>query len=1063
MVRFLERNGYDVSYTTDVDSDRRGELIQNHRVFTSTGHDEYWSGPQRAHIEAARDAGVNLAFFTGNEAYWRIRWEAAAAGDPIPYRTMTSYKETWSNRKLDASSPQWTGTWRDPRFASQADGGGLPENALTGTAYMVNYSDLPVTVSAAEGALRLWRHTSLAALPEGTSAELAPHTIGYESNEDLDNGFRPEGLIRLSTTVGEVPEYLQDFGSTVGPGTTTHHTTLYRAASGALVFSSGSVQWAWGLDQQHDGAGAPADQRMQQATVNLLADMNAQPTTLQDDLKAAAASTDETPPTVAITSPAPGQDVENGTQVIATGTAADAGGGRVAAVEVSTDAGATWHPATGTTAWSYEYVQTGEGAAPLLARAVDDSARIGEPARVDVDVRCPCSLFGAALPAQPAVDDSSGVELGLRFRPQIDGFARGVRFFKGPGNVGTHVGSLWTADRQRLATVTFADDPATGWQTATFDSAVPLTAGVTYVVSYAAPSGHYAAAEDAFWYRGHDAPPLAVEGGFGAEAAGVYAAPGDFPSSSWGSSHYFVDVLFDTVDDTPLTISGRSPVAGSTSVGTAAQIAATLSKPVDATSVQLAVTAADGGVVAGAVSYDPQTRRALFVPTEPLQHATVYTAAITALDAQGNGIAGDAQWSFTTAPPVAAEGQCPCSLYTETAEPGVLEVPDPSAVTLGVRFAPSADGTVTAIRFYKGPGNVGPHTGELWRADGTRIAEGAFTDESAQGWQTLVLDEPVSVTKDAEYIAAYRTTVGRYSYTTGSYATEFERGPLRVPANGGAYSYDGGFPGDRSAGSYLVDVVFEPDAPVPTVIDRAPADGVLNADPGAPITARFDRAVAAGAQLTVSSPSGPVAGTSALSPDGLELTYTPEAPLAERTRYTATTSGTGGPDATWWFETASADGCPCGLFAGAVPDTASASDGARVELGVGFAPTEDGVVTGVRFYRGAGNAGPHTGTLWDAAGGVLATVSFSATGDAGWQTALFEQPVEVRAGTSYVASYLAPQGGYAVTSEFFTGAPLAVGPLEAAAFNGRYAYGGGFPQDSYRGSNYFVDVVFERG
>jgi hypothetical protein len=115
--------------------------------------------------------------------------------------------------------------------------------------YVSNFTDLPITVSAAEGKARLWRNTSLATLGAGSSAQLAQHTVGYESNEDLDNGFRPAGLIRLSTTTGPTPQYLQDFGNTVNPGTTTHHMTMYRAASGALVFSAGTVQWTWGLDQ----------------------------------------------------------------------------------------------------------------------------------------------------------------------------------------------------------------------------------------------------------------------------------------------------------------------------------------------------------------------------------------------------------------------------------------------------------------------------------------------------------------------------------------------------------------------------------------------------------------------------------------------------------------------------------------------------------------------------------------------------------------------------------------------------------------------------------------------
>jgi hypothetical protein len=111
MVRFLERNGYDVSYFTGVDSDRLGAEIRDHRIFLSVGHDEYWSGGQRANVEAARDAGVNLAFFSGNEILWKTRWEN-------DHRTLVSYKETHANAKIDPAPGVWTGTWRDPRFQS---------------------------------------------------------------------------------------------------------------------------------------------------------------------------------------------------------------------------------------------------------------------------------------------------------------------------------------------------------------------------------------------------------------------------------------------------------------------------------------------------------------------------------------------------------------------------------------------------------------------------------------------------------------------------------------------------------------------------------------------------------------------------------------------------------------------------------------------------------------------------------------------------------------------------------------------------------------------------------
>src|SRR4051812_12774038 len=97
MVRFVERNGYNVSYSTDVDSDRRGAELLEHKAFLSVGHDEYWSGAQRASVEAARAAGVHLGFFSGNESFWKTRWENGN-------RTLVCYKETDANAKIDPTS-----------------------------------------------------------------------------------------------------------------------------------------------------------------------------------------------------------------------------------------------------------------------------------------------------------------------------------------------------------------------------------------------------------------------------------------------------------------------------------------------------------------------------------------------------------------------------------------------------------------------------------------------------------------------------------------------------------------------------------------------------------------------------------------------------------------------------------------------------------------------------------------------------------------------------------------------------------------------------------------------
>ena len=192
MVRFLEANGYDVSYTTGIDADRRGASLLTHKVYLSVGHDEYWSGAQRANVEAARAAGVHLAFFSGNEVFWKTRWENSIDGSGTPYRTLVCYKETHANGVIDPQDPPtWTGTWRDPRFSPPGDGG-RPQNALTGQMFGVNDGDTTaIRVPAAFGKARFWRNTSVATLAAGATATMPAKTLGYEWDIDVDNGFAP--------------------------------------------------------------------------------------------------------------------------------------------------------------------------------------------------------------------------------------------------------------------------------------------------------------------------------------------------------------------------------------------------------------------------------------------------------------------------------------------------------------------------------------------------------------------------------------------------------------------------------------------------------------------------------------------------------------------------------------------------------------------------------------------------------------------------------------------------------------------------------------------------------
>ena len=100
MLRWLEANGYDVTYITGSDTDRRGAAAAGNKILFR------WAttnmvGRQRANVEAARDAGVHLAFFSGNEVFWKTRWETSIDGAERPYRTLVSYKETHANAKID--------------------------------------------------------------------------------------------------------------------------------------------------------------------------------------------------------------------------------------------------------------------------------------------------------------------------------------------------------------------------------------------------------------------------------------------------------------------------------------------------------------------------------------------------------------------------------------------------------------------------------------------------------------------------------------------------------------------------------------------------------------------------------------------------------------------------------------------------------------------------------------------------------------------------------------------------------------------------------------------------
>ncbi len=189
--------------------------------------------------------------------------------------------------------------------------------------------------------------------------------------------------------------------------------------------------------------------------------------------------------------------------------------------------GAGWHTITAS-------VRTGLLSSPTVAHARVFVSGPGDEV----------SLFDTLRPTTETVSDAAAVELGTRFRSAVDGEVLGVRFWAGPRNAGPHVGSLWTADGDRLASVEITAD-GTGWQEARFSAPVPVEAGVDHVVSYHAPNGFYSGDNGFFAGRSVTDGPLTAPADGDGGPNGVYRyGASAFPDQTFGSTQYYVDVVF---------------------------------------------------------------------------------------------------------------------------------------------------------------------------------------------------------------------------------------------------------------------------------------------------------------------------------------------------------------------------------------------------------------------------------------------------------------------------------------------------------------------------------------
>jgi glucose/arabinose dehydrogenase/endonuclease YncB( thermonuclease family) len=555
----------------------------------------------------------------------------------------------------------------------------------------------------------------------------------------------------------------------------------------------------------------------------------------------------------------------------------------------------------------------------------------GTATATSVPQNCPCTIWpNSAVPTNPSNADSSAVEVGVKFRSDVNGYITGLRFYKGTSNTGTHVGHIWTSTGTLLAAATFADESATGWQQVDLANPVAVTAGTTYVASYHADNGGYAA-DQSFFGSSVDRVPLHALASVGNGGNGVYAytATGAFPTNTFNATNYWVDVVFNTTAASPTPTKTSTP--------------------------------------------GPPTATPTNTPT-----------------------------------PVPSN--CPCSLWPATAQAGSMS--SGASVELGVKLRSDVAGFITGIRFYKPSGESGTHVVNLWNSTGGLLGSATSSGEVASGWQQVNFTSPIAVSANTTYVASYHSN-GVFGYDLNSFSPSGrEAPPLHVLADGasggnGVYQYGGAsaFPNNSyQASNYWVDVVFN--------------------------------------TTTATSTTGPSA------------TPTPTAGLPTST---PTPTSTSVPIS-----------CPCTIWqSSAVPANPANADFTPVEVGVKFRSDINGLVTGIRFYKGAGNSGTHVGNLWSSTGTLLATATFSVETATGWQQANFATPVAISANTVYVASYHTDAGRYAADQTYFAATGVDRAPLHALAngtsVNGVYAYGGSslFPTNTYNATNYWVDVVFQ--
>ncbi|PYT52609.1 MAG: hypothetical protein DMG43_11235, partial [Acidobacteria bacterium] len=248
-VRWMEKSGYDVTYSTTVDTHTNGGLLLNYRGLLAAGHNEYWSRPMYDAAVAARDAGVNLAFLGANPVYWQVRFEPSSSG--VPNRVMVCYKDATLDPITDTSLK--TVNWRDPLL-------NRPEQTLVGVQYTSSPQNSQVTYVVRNSGNWVYAGTSF------KDGDTVPGIVGYEADRSFSDYPQPNAVSGTYTLLSHSPFRAQDNTPDYA------NSSIYQASSGAWVFGSGSIYWSWALDDYYPDGNqlSTVDVRIQRTMANIL-------------------------------------------------------------------------------------------------------------------------------------------------------------------------------------------------------------------------------------------------------------------------------------------------------------------------------------------------------------------------------------------------------------------------------------------------------------------------------------------------------------------------------------------------------------------------------------------------------------------------------------------------------------------------------------------------------------------------------------------------------------------------------------------------------------------------